>query len=757
MRQTFAALDAARAEDTRATSERLGGLEQALASFDDLTARLDAAAAAGDSVESLRQTFAALDAARANDALATGARLQGLEQAISAVDGLEEKMRTVVAESDGALAERVEDAQRRLDELASLEGRLAELRDDVSSRVQVDAFAETESALRAELEALTHRLERQEHELAARPSAPDQTARIDGIGVRLDQHTRDLQGRLTAFSDDVTTRIDGLELRTEGLVGRDELGATIAEQAGSLGAELDAVRAAAHALERNLADRIGSLAERSSVDAIDERVAAAEESLASGFRLIETMRDATAARLDEAVGALRGELDGRDSRVDERITAQRLELSARHDEIVTQQGEIVAQLAELRELSAARDAWQSSVEARLDARVDERLTEVSERLAAESARVQSEIEQSAEALRAEVAGSSDSLRSELDASRQALRLELEGSRDAVGIEVGSLAMRLDELQGLHRADTAAARLAVDALGARVDEFHSLRAQDAEAAQEAAAEAGARLDQLGVSLRREAAVARETADRVAARVEELEGVHADDAESTRIAAAELVARLDDLALRTAGAAAETEKALRDELSGVAARMEEQDAGGIEAREELRVELERVSSSVGWRLERIEESLASDDSEALRAALTEVERRLDDQLSHQDEQVRVTERALRKGLASLGERLVDSETAYHEAGTALRRSIERLGAAVVEADARMAEQIPVSEVEGYVAFAPTAEGYRLVPVPGRPPELGAVVEVEGCEGPLVVTRYGRSPLPLDNRRCAYLDRS
>ena len=291
------------------------------------------------------------------------------------------------------------------------------------------------------------------------------------------------------------------------------------------------MRAAAHALERNLADRIGSLAERSSVDAIDERVAAAEESLTSGFRLIETMRDATAARLDEAVGALRGELDGRDSRIDERITAQRLELSARHDEIVTQQGEIVAQLAELRELSAARDAWQSSVEARLDARVDERLTEVSERLAAESARVQSEIEQSAEALRAEVAGSSDSLRSELDASRQALRLELEGSRDAVGIEVGSLAMRLDELQGLHRADTAAARLAVDALGARVDEFHSLRAQDAEAAQEAAAEAGARLDQLGVSLRREAAVARETADRVAARVEELEGVHADDAEST----------------------------------------------------------------------------------------------------------------------------------------------------------------------------------------------------------------------------------
>jgi hypothetical protein len=389
--------------------------------------------------------------------------------------------------------------------------------------------------------------------------------------------------------------------------------------------------------------------------------------------------------------------------------------------------------------------------------VDERLAEIAQRLASDSARMQSEIEQSAEALRAEAAGSSDSLRAELDASKQELRRELEGSRDAVRVEVGSLAQRLDQLHGLQHADTVAARTAVDELGARVDEFHSLRAQDAEAAQEAAAEAGSRLDQLAASLRREATAARETADRVAARVEELEGARADDAESTKIAAAELVARLDDLAVRTAGAAAEAEHALREELYGVAARVEEQDAAGIEAREDLRVELERVASSVGWRLERIEESLASDDSESLRAAVTEVERRLDAQLSQQDEQVRVTERALRKGLASLGERLADSETVYLEAGTALRRSIERLGAAVVEADARMAVQIPVSEVEGYVAFAPTAEGYRLVQMPGGPPELGAVVEVDGCDGPLVVTRYGRSPLPLDNRRCAYLDRS
>ena len=89
--------------------------------------------------------------------------------------------------------------------------------------------------------------------------------------------------------------------------------------------------------------------------------------------------------------------------------------------------------------------------------------------------------------------------------------------------------------------------------------------------------------------------------------------------------------------------------------------------------------------------------------------------------------------------------------------MRRSIERLGAAVVEADARMADQIPVLPVEGCVAFAPTAAGYRLVEIAGVPPEIGSTIELQDIDGSLVVTRYGRSPLPLDSRPCAYLDRA
>jgi hypothetical protein len=37
------------------------------------------------------------------------------------------------------------------------------------------------------------------------------------------------------------------------------------------------------------------------------------------------------------------------------------------------------------------------------------------------------------------------------------------------------------------------------------------------------------------------------------------------------------------------------------------------------------------------------------------------------------------------------------------------------------------------------------------------VGDTIEVDGCEGTLVVTRAGASPLPFDARACVYLDRA
>ncbi len=105
---------------------------------------------------------------------------------------------------------------------------------------------------------------------------------------------------------------------------------------------------------------------------------------------------------------------------------------------------------------------------------------------------------------------------------------------------------------------------------------------------------------------------------------------------------------------------------------------------------------------------------------------------------------------------------ARSAYTEAGNALRRSIERLGRAIVETDAHLAAaDDPEAQVNrstgAYVAFAPTPDGYRLIVVDGVMPEVGHTVELDGHDAPLVVTRVGASPIPLDDRPCAYLERS
>ena len=105
-------------------------------------------------------------------------------------------------------------------------------------------------------------------------------------------------------------------------------------------------------------------------------------------------------------------------------------------------------------------------------------------------------------------------------------------------------------------------------------------------------------------------------------------------------------------------------LHTELSTLAARLEAVETAAV--------------ADAGWR-----EAVPN-----LGSRLGELEQRLDAEAAQADERTKVTERALRKGLATLGERLAESETAYTEAGNTLRRSIERLGRAIVETDAHLA---------------------------------------------------------------------
>ena len=590
----------------------------------EVAARLAGLGAVEGTIADLRESLDGLDAWRVGDALATGARLAGLEAAVDALAGVETRAQQGVdrtlADRAEALTAQLDGAESRLDTVVALEARVAALAAELERRPDDDALASVAAELRAELAAL-----------ADRPTTSDPGERLLELSQRIDRSARDGHDRIGGLAEELNLRI--AEADHARATGQQELGNRMDEAVAAIRSDLDA-------REQALAERV-----------TDEAGAVRSE--------LGEQESAFAGRLQDAVGAIRADLDGQVKGLGSQLQAQSNETVA-----------LRARVEELQETAAGRAAF----EARLESTLEQRLEGLGCRIADEVAAARTDAEQATAAARS---------------------------------ESGSFGARIDELLGLHQADVQTARAAAEGVAAQIGDLRGLRSGDLAAAE--------------------------------------------------LAGAELAARLDDHAERSAAAASEVEQALREELGGVAARLEERDAQGVEAREELRGELERVASSVGWRLERIEESLASDDSAELKATVAELERRLEGQVAMGDEQVRVTERALRKGLASLGERLAGSESAYVDAGNTLRRSIERLGAAVVEADARMADQIPVSEAEGCVAFAPTAAGYRLVELPGKPPEIGSTVELEGCDGPLLVTRYGRSPLPLDSRPCAYLDRA
>jgi hypothetical protein len=208
------------------------------------------------------------------------------------------------------------------------------------------------------------------------------------------------------------------------------------------------------------------------------------------------------------------------------------------------------------------------------------------------------------------------------------------------------------------------------------------------------------------------------------------------------------------------AAPVEDTVTPRVEELERRLQAESAAAADRARSAQKEARQSLADVAARLTAVEEDLATPDGSDVAPRLEELERRLEREASQADERTRATELALRDGLGSLAARLADSEAAYVEAGEGLRRSIERLGRAIVETDDRIAarhEPARTVTTDGYVAFAPTSEGYRLVTVAGPAPEIGLTVELDGYEEPLRVTRIGASPIPLDERPCAYLDRA
>jgi chromosome segregation ATPase len=185
----------------------------------------------------------------------------------------------------------------------------------------------------------------------------------------------------------------------------------------------------------------------------------------------------------------------------------------------------------------------------------------------------------------------------------------------------------------------------------------------------------------------------------------------------------------------------------------------DHAGLEA-EARRADIDALRVELADRVTAIEAAQAKrKDVRALVRELERVERRLDARESVDEAATRAIEKTVRKGLSKLGEQMTEAEESYLEAGRKLHTAIEGLGRAIHAADAHLdedGEQSGDGHAGGtYIAFAPTLDGYRLVVCSGPAPGLGERVVVPSCEGELVVTRVGSSPLPFDARACVYLE--
>jgi chromosome segregation ATPase len=304
---------------------------------------------------------------------------------------------------------------------------------------------------------------------------------------------------------------------------------------------------------------------------------------------------------------------------------------------------------------------------------------------------------------------------------------VEGLIDAIADTAGKQSAIHERLDGLDTA-LSEARVRADAMEpftGRVRELEhrvaSLRDELAEAAAEQSSSHAQELDAVRGELAeqgrrsREAVEAREAENTaVQARLAHVE-VSLTDA-NTRVAALEpLQARLNELELTLAEATSAEAAARKSDLNAV------------------RSEIAALGGELALNLAQLQERDEQDEAAT-----------------------RATAQAIRDGLAELGRRLTASEEAYLESGRGLRRSIEGLGLAISAADGHLGRSLEEGGQTAYVAFVTTDDGYRVVDCEGAPPFLGQVIELPGHEGTMLrVARLGRSPLPFDDRPCAYLE--
>jgi chromosome segregation ATPase len=174
-----------------------------------------------------------------------------------------------------------------------------------------------------------------------------------------------------------------------------------------------------------------------------------------------------------------------------------------------------------------------------------------------------------------------------------------------------------------------------------------------------------------------------------------------------------------------------------------------------RRELDAHAEQLHASIA-ELERREELLRDSRTSVermLRLGTSDLEAR-EEELAGYLRELTAREKELAEAEEELGERRQELGAVELK-----RAAVERRERALDAREAELAEReaaaprLPSESEHVELAFVPGAE-YLLVELDAAP--LSAGLELEVADDVFVVTRIGRSPLPGDTRRCAYLTR-
>jgi chromosome segregation ATPase len=662
---------------------------------------------------------------------------------------------------------RVEDSQEPTEdaaaELAKLEATAAELRAELTAR---ERELEERNASEAHVQSLAEQVEalrvKSDEAWGLLEDARTEAAALDGTVTELRAELEAREGELAAGAEvqsQLAAEAGRLEdelhaLRDQHSGSKDAIAALTAQvdelRAGSAEAQrlVDEARgetAALHATVAELRAELDRAREESgqsqtAVTTLTERL---DEERASGEELERKLLEARAeaAAFEATAGELREELSSRGDAdmLEEQLRAVREEL-ARLERVSEQRKGKVKELQALVEDERARSvAATADLEQELRSSEEERSR--LEQLVAERERVLVREVESRTALEAETV----ELRrqapkaSELEQELSTIREEM-GRREQLSEQRKAKVKELQALLENERAQSAAATAVLEQslrdFQQETSTFEQLVAErDRALAREAEARAAVQSEL--EALRAEAEELRRELPRAGKLEQELSTLRDELARQERLSQQrktklnELRGLLEGEQARSAAATADLEQELRSaqeersRLEQQVAKRERALAGEAEARAAVEAQLASLGSNAEALDQRLREESAS--HVATRRELGRVEAEL-------------------ASLQPLTDKLAATETEL----AACAKLLEEVSAGLDAAKERAERDY---DSDRHVVLMPLEGVYALAERPGPTPEVGTYEDVDGAR--FLVARIGRSPLPADKRRCAYLE--